>query len=104
MDTYRLGLHSSQRWLTASKMTMGLDPRLDPHLVQRILRGSRVFSGVDTSVDIVRLPLNRILVRSSPLLQLTMRKVGFEWSSRKVHRSRLAAARSTINYSSNSGV
>lgn len=43
MDTYRLGLHSSQRWMTASKMTMGLDPRLDPHLVQRILRGSRVF-------------------------------------------------------------
>lgn len=76
------------------------------HLARRILHGSRVFSGVDTSVDIVPLPLNRILARPSPpllsSLQLTMRKVGFEWSSRKVHRSRLAAAIRTINYSSNS--
>lgn len=29
----------------------------------KILHGSRVFSGLDTSVDIVWLPLNRILVR-----------------------------------------
>ena len=30
---------------------------------RKILHGSRVFSGVDTSVDIVRPPLNRISVR-----------------------------------------
>ena len=33
---------------------------------RRILRGSRVFSGVDTSVDIVRLPLNRIFLLPPP--------------------------------------
>lgn len=38
------------------------------HLARRILHGSRVFSGVDTSVDIVPLPLNRILARPPPPL------------------------------------
>lgn len=39
---------------------------------------------------------------SSP--QLTMRKVGFEWSSRKVHRSRLAVAIDDKLFVSNSAV
>lgn len=42
------------------------------HLARRILHGSRVFSGVDTSVDIVPLPLNRILVRPPSLLSLPL--------------------------------
>lgn len=74
------------------------------NLAHEDLRGSRVFSSIDTSVDTAR-AATQPDPGNSFVPQLTMRKVGFEPPSRKVRRANgRQLRRSTINYSSSSWV